>query len=91
MTDGSRRLPDFTIGGDGRKPVYWEHLGMLDRPGYRADWKAKKGWYEEHGILPWTDGGGTEGVLVWSTENHTSAGIDAQGIAAQAREVFGLS
>jgi hypothetical protein len=41
---------------------------MLDRPGYRADWDAKKLWYREHGILPWLDGGGSDGTLVWSSE-----------------------
>jgi hypothetical protein len=84
MTDGTRRLPDL-------KPVYWEHLGMLDRPGYAADWKAKKQWYADHGILPWSDGGGPDGTLVWSTENQASAGIDAQAIDVLAREIFDQS
>lgn len=90
MWDGTWRLPDFTVRRPGHKPVYWEHLGMLDRPGYAADWRAKKQWYASHGILPWEDGGGTEGTLVCSTERHESDGIDAQAIDALAREVFGL-
>ncbi|HEV8649554.1 MAG TPA: ATP-dependent RecD-like DNA helicase [Actinomycetes bacterium] len=58
MPDGSVRLPDFTINRIGRAPVYWEHLGMLDKPGYRADWTAKRAWYAAHSILPWTDAAG---------------------------------
>jgi hypothetical protein len=54
MPDGSIREPDFTIRPPGQPTVYWEHLGMLDRAGYRADWEAKLGWYAKHGILPWT-------------------------------------
>jgi ATP-dependent exoDNAse (exonuclease V) alpha subunit len=88
MPDKTRRLPDFTIRASNHKPVYWEHLGMLDRPGYAADWKAKQQWYAAHGILPWTDGGGPDGTLVSATENLSSAGIDAQAIEALAREVF---
>jgi hypothetical protein len=88
MPDGTRRLPDFTVHRSGRPPVYWEHLGMLDRPGYAADWRAKQQWYAAHGILPWTEGGGVDGTLVWSTENHASAGIDSQAIDALARDLL---
>ena len=52
------RRPDFTIARPGKPTVYWEHLGMLDLAGYRADWEARKEWYAHHDILPWTDGGG---------------------------------
>lgn len=90
MPDGASRLPDFTIHRPGRPTVYWEHLGMLDRFGYRADWEAKLDWYQRHGIRPWTEGGGSEGVLVWSTENETTEGIDAGQIEGLAREVFDL-
>jgi len=37
MADGSSRLPDFTIRPTGRLPIYWEHLGMLDRANLVAD------------------------------------------------------
>jgi hypothetical protein len=33
MADGTVRLSDFTINRVGRASVYWEHLGMLDKPG----------------------------------------------------------
>jgi ATP-dependent exoDNAse (exonuclease V) alpha subunit len=89
MTDGSWRSPDFTVRQSQEAPVYWEHLGMLDRPGYAADWAAKKQWYANHDIRPFDEGGGTKGVLVWSTENHSSGGIDAQAIDELARKVFG--
>jgi hypothetical protein len=52
------RRPDFKFQRQGWVPVYWEHLGMLDLAGYRADWEARKAWYASHDILPWTSGGG---------------------------------
>jgi hypothetical protein len=84
------RKPDFTIRRSGKPTVYWEHLGMLDRFRYRTDWEAKKVWYANHGILPWTEGGGPEGVLVWSTEKPRNRGIDVLEIERLAREVFQL-
>ncbi|MBX4899123.1 AAA family ATPase [Rhizobium bangladeshense] len=44
------RLPDFTIHYQGRV-WYWEHLGMLDKATYRADWEQKKQWYGTNGYL----------------------------------------
>jgi hypothetical protein len=43
------RLPDFTVSFEG-DVWYWEHLGMLDVPSYRAAWEAKLRWYERHGF-----------------------------------------
>jgi hypothetical protein len=40
-------LPDFTLRWQG-EDWYWEHVGMLDDPGYRARWEWKKAWYERH-------------------------------------------
>jgi AAA domain/UvrD-like helicase C-terminal domain len=90
MPDGSWRRPDFTIYREGGNTVYWEHLGMLESAGYRADWEAKQDWYAGHGILPWADGGGPNGTLVWSTESRRD-GIDAQEIEKLAREVFAIA
>lgn len=84
------RRPDFTIQRPGSTPVYWEHLGMLDLAGYRADWEARKAWYASHDILPWTDGGGAAGTLVWSDENVTDSGISSHAIRELARGVFEL-
>jgi hypothetical protein len=88
MPDDSKRSPDFTIPSLGKRTVYWEHLGMLDKQGYRADWEAKKEWYESHGVLPWNEGGGTAGVLVYSSEGDDGAGIDSVEIEALIRDVF---
>jgi ATP-dependent exoDNAse (exonuclease V) alpha subunit len=89
MGDGTWKKPDFTVVRAGNPPVYWEHLGMLDRAGYRADWDAKLHWYADHGILPWTEGGGPNGCLVWSEEGQSAAGIDAGEIRQRVAEVFG--
>lgn len=45
--DGTFYLPDFTIRWRGEE-WYWEHVGMLDRAGYRARWERKKAWYDRH-------------------------------------------
>jgi hypothetical protein len=84
------RHPDFTIHQPGSRPVYWEHLGMLDLAGYRADWEARKVWYASHEILPWHEGGGPAGTLVWSDENVSAQGIDSSAVRELARNVFDL-
>jgi hypothetical protein len=84
------RRPEFTVSRPGSPSVYWEHLGMLDLSGYRADWEARKAWYASHDIMPWTEGGGSAGTLVWSDENVTDSGISSHGISELAREVFEL-
>jgi hypothetical protein len=83
------RRPDFTIVRPGKPTIYWEHLGMLDLAGYRADWEARKKWYAHHEILPWTDGGGPGGTLVWSDEGITGQGISSHAIRELAATVFG--
>jgi hypothetical protein len=90
MPDGTHRLPDFTIPRLGKPTVYWEHLGMLGKAGYRANWEAKRAWYATHGILPWTDGGGPNGILAWSVEGIEGNGIDAVEIEQLAREILGI-
>ena len=82
------RRPDFTIARPGKPTVYWEHLGMLDLAGYRADWDARKKWYAHHDILPWTEGGGPGGTLVWSEEGVDGPGISSHAIRQLARTVF---
>ncbi|MEV4296033.1 AAA family ATPase [Microbispora rosea] len=91
MPDGSWRSPDFTIRIPERPTIYWEHLGVLNKPDYASKWEDKRRWYAEHDILPWTQGGGPNGMLVWSTEQIELKGIDAQAIEALAREVFRTS
>jgi hypothetical protein len=82
MPDGSRRLPDFTITDDTTGTTYyWEHLGMLQRPSYRRQWQAKLDWYENHGILPHDEGGGSEGVLI-TTQDGDDGSISSARIEA---------
>jgi hypothetical protein len=83
------RRPDFTIVRPGKPTIYWEHLGMLDLAGYRADWEARKKWYVHHDILPWTDGGGSGGTLVWSEEGLDGQGISSHAIRELTATVFG--
>lgn len=45
--DGTMFLPDFTVKFRG-ETYYWEHVGRLDLPAYRAHWEIKKKWYEKH-------------------------------------------
>ncbi|GAA0406563.1 ATP-dependent RecD-like DNA helicase [Micromonospora gifhornensis] len=42
--------PDFTFIDAGGDPIVWEHLGMLDRPGYRAAWERRRDWYAANGF-----------------------------------------
>jgi hypothetical protein len=88
--DGSKRLPDFTIDdpASGLK-VYWEHLGMLDRRKYKEEWKKKEAWYRANGILPFTEGGGPNGILLTS-EDTPQKGLDSQQLEKLARKVLGL-
>lgn len=45
--DGSMYLPDFTVKFQG-ETYYWEHVGRLDLPQYKAHWEKKLKWYEKH-------------------------------------------
>lgn len=81
------RLPDFTIEDDATgETILWEHLGMMDRPDYRARWHAKVEWYRGNGVLPESEGGGPRGSLVWSDER---GGLDSAEIRKQARRLKG--
>jgi ATP-dependent exoDNAse (exonuclease V) alpha subunit len=42
--NGKKLLPDFVIQHKG-KTYYWEHLGLLNRPGYRKKWEEKERCY----------------------------------------------
>ncbi|MGV4885610.1 AAA family ATPase [Streptomyces viridosporus] len=68
--DGRTVLPDFTITPLSGPPVFWEHLGMLDNPEYAARWQQRLKWYAEQGVLPEKDGGGPNGILVWTSDEH---------------------
>ena len=79
------RLPDFTIEDDATgETILWEHLGMMDRPDYRARWEDKVRWYRVNGVLPASEGGGPRGSLVWSDER---GGLNSSAIREQARRL----
>ena len=59
---------------------YWEHLGLLSDPSYRANWERKKKEYKAAGIVPYQDGGGSHGTLI-ETRDDPSGGLDANIIA----------
>jgi len=81
LGDGRIRYPDFTIADDASGVTYyWEHLGLLHDPGYRARWERKRAEYFEAGIRPHGDGGGPEGTLI-ETRDDPYGGLDAGHIA----------
>lgn len=45
--DGTMFLPDFTVTFKGQE-FYWEHLGLLHDPKYKAHWQEKASWYNKH-------------------------------------------
>lgn len=45
--DGTMFIPDFTISYKG-ETYYWEHVGRLDLPKYKAHWEKKEQWYNKH-------------------------------------------
>lgn len=58
LSDGRNRYPDFTIDDHARGVTfYWEHLGLLDDPGYRKRWERKRAEYAAAGIVSWENGG----------------------------------
>ena len=83
--DGRVVLPDFTISASDGRTVYWEHAGMLDLPDYARKWELKKAWYADNGILPYDQGGGPNGTLMWTDDLH---GADAHAWLALASEVL---
>ena len=89
VADGSWRSPDFTIDDDTTgRTIYWEHLGMLQRPSYRRKWAAKLAWYKNHGILPDELGGGPNGTLV-TTEDGEDGSISSADIEALVDALLG--
>ncbi len=88
LPNGTKRYPDFTVSNDATGVTYyWEHLGMLGDPGYRARWERKKKEYLDAGILPYQEGGGEMGTLI-ETADRPDGGIDAAEIARIIDEVI---
>lgn len=75
--------PDFTFIDPSGEPVVWEHLGMLDRPDYRASWERRRAWYEGNGYVL--------GESLFTSEESggglDSAALDKQ--VAQVRDLIG--
>ena len=88
LPDGRVRYPDFTI-SDAAAGVtyYWEHLGMLDNPVYRARWERKRAAYLAAGIHPLSEGGGPGGTLIETRDEHGA--IDSAAIAQLIANLFG--
>lgn len=81
LPSGRTRYPDFTIADAARGVTYyWEHLGLLDDPTYRARWERKRDEYVKAGIRSWQDGGGDLGTLI-ETRDDPGGALDAQRIA----------
>lgn len=64
------KYPDFTIEDDESGiTYYWEHCGLLTDSFYKASWDAKKIWYRGNGILPYQEGGGSQGTLIETSDD----------------------
>lgn len=86
--DNTRTIhPDFTIRQtkDGR-PIYVEHLGMMDNFTYRSDWNERLALFGRAGIALIEDGGGPNGVLITTTEDRGS--IDCEAIKDRLQPVI---
>ena len=89
LPSGRVRYPDFTITDSARGVTYyWEHLGLLDDPGYRARWERKCAEYRHAGILPMEEGGGEQGTLI-ETRDQAGGALDAAFIAKLIDRVLG--
>lgn len=81
LPNGHVYYPDFTIADPARGVTfYWEHLGLLEDPEYRARWARKRAEYIDAGILPYQQGGGPLGTLIETCER-PGTGLDAAEIA----------
>jgi hypothetical protein len=88
LPKGRVRYPDFTITDHARGVTFfWEHLGMLDNPGYMERWQRKLNEYLEAGIKPHEAGGGPAGTLI-ITRDDANGGIDSLMITQLIDEVL---
>ncbi|WP_066425072.1 ATP-dependent RecD-like DNA helicase [Anabaena sp. 4-3] len=82
------KYPDFTIeDSESGITYYWEHCGLLNDPVYQQRWNAKKQWYRENDILPYSEGGGTRGTLI-ETSDDVHGGISSQEIEKIIQDVI---
>jgi len=88
LGEGRVRYPDFTIADHARGVTYyWEHLGLLDDPEYRARWERKRAEYLAAGIRTHEEGGGSEGTLI-ETRDDARGGLDAKKIVKVIEDVI---
>jgi hypothetical protein len=88
VIDGIRQFPNFTIeDAETGTTFYWEHCGVLHNPDYRALWESKLQWYRKNGILPYQEGGGSQGTLI-VTRDTEQGGISSQEIESLIRKVI---
>lgn len=88
LPNGRIRYPDFTITDHARGiTFYWEHLGLLDDPGYRARWERKRAEYLEAGIRPLGDAADPERILI-ETRDQPGGGLDAAEIVRTIDRMF---
>ena len=86
---GIERLPDFTIVDDDSGVTwYWEHNGLLDNIDYRERWERKVIVYRDDGILPLSEGGGDNGILL-ITEEQRGTGLDSAAISKNIDAILG--
>lgn len=82
---GTERWPDFVIDDDRRGLTwYWEHLGLMNKPDYRARWEIKRKAYEAQGIVPIEEfvPGQSTGILITTEEDGQTRDLSEQ-IAAR--------
>jgi hypothetical protein len=80
LPSGRIRYPDFTIADHARGVTYyWEHLGLLDDPGYKSRWDRKRAEYIAADIRPLEEGGGERGTLI-ETRDDAGGALDAESI-----------
>ena len=88
LSDGRTLYPDFTIEDDASGiTYYWEHLGLLGDPGYRARWERKRNEYLQEGIKPFVPDLDADRILI-ETADDAGGGLDAQRIAELIRSAF---
>jgi AAA domain-containing protein/UvrD-like helicase family protein len=88
LPNGRVRYPDFTITDHARGVTfYWEHLGLLDDPGYRLRWETKRAEFIAARIKPWQEGGGEAGTLI-ETRDEPGGALDAEAIARVIQDVL---
>lgn len=78
---GTERWPDFVINDDHRGLTwYWEHLGRMDKPDYRARWEIKRKAYAAQGIVPIEEylSGQSTGILITTEEDGQTRDLSEQ-------------